>query len=574
MVQRIFQGVDAAHGATFGRVWRIIPPLLPSLGAVALFSCVVNVLTLGGSVYMLQVYDRVLVSRSVATLVTLTLLLIFVFAIQAAVDLVRSRLTVAIGRTVELHLRRPVLAAEIRAAAAGRGDVSPTRDLETVRAYLSGAGPKALLDLPWTPIFIGFAFLIHPVIGMTALSAVIFMLLLTLGVERLQVAPAATLGRLRAARRRRFETELRGAEAIVAMGYLSAVAERHEPEDRAIADAVELASNVSGGLGSVVKTLRYLIQSLILGVGAWLVIRGEVSPGAMIASSITVGRALAPIDAAIAYWRHAGDARKAAGRLISFLGAEGADEVQTQLPLPASSLTVETLTLATGTGAAPILTGVDFRLEAGDVLAVLGPSGAGKSTLLRALAGLMPPSDGLIRLDGAPADHYARERLGSTVGYVAQSVNLHDGTIAENISRLEANPSAERVLAAAHAAGIHDMILSLPAGYDTEIKDTGGFLSGGQRQRIALARALFGAPFLLLLDEANAHLDQEGAEAFARTVREASARGAVVVLVSHRPDALALASHVLVLGEGRQRAFGRRDEIVRISPRSERKISA
>ncbi len=574
MVQRIIQGGEAAHSGIFGRVWQMLPPLWPSLGVVALFSCVVNVLTLSGSVYMLQVYDRVLVSRSDATLVTLTLLLVFVFAIQAAVDLIRSRLTVAIGRTVELHLRYPVLAAEIRAAAAGLGGSSPTRDLEAVRAYLSGAGPKALLDLPWTPIFIGFAFLIHPAIGLTALSAVIFMLLLTLGVERLQVAPAAALCRLRAARRKRFETELRGAEAIVAMGYLSAVAERHEPEDRAIADAVELASNVSGGLGSVVKALRYLIQSLILGAGAWLVIRGEVSPGAMIASSITVGRALAPIDAAIAHWRQAGDARAAAGRLMSSLEAEGTDKVQTQLPLPKRSLAVETLTLATGAGAAPILAGVDFRLEAGDVLAVLGPSGAGKSTLLRALAGLMPPADGLIRLDGAPAEHYARERLGRTVGYVAQSVNLLDGTIAANISRLEANPSTEQVLAAAHAAGIHDMILSLPEGYDTEIRDAGGFLSGGQRQRVALARALFGAPFLLLLDEANAHLDQQGAEAFSRTVREASARGAVVVLVSHRPDALALASHVLVLGEGRQRAFGRRDEIVRISPRSERKISA
>lgn len=533
----------------------VLSDLTGRLAALAVLSALVNLLMLNGSLYMLQVHDRVMASQSTATLIAVTVLLLFLFAVQAGADLLRQRLLILCGREIAARLRRPAHAATLRQAVGGQTPGHPVQDLDSLRQFASGAGPAALFDLPWVPVFMALALLIHPAIGAAALAGAALMAALTLIVARASRGPAEAAGRMQARAVLTLEMQRGQAQTIAALGLGPALAERHDREGRAAAAIAASAAGRLGDFAALSRAMRLAIQSLILGLGAWLVIRGELSPGAMIASSILVGRALAPIDAAIAHARPAMQARAAFARLQAALSCP--EPRGLCLPLPSASLTVE------GLAAGPAR-GIGFALAAGDVLAVVGPSGAGKSTLLRALAGIEPPLAGAIRLDSTPRGQFAPDRLAAALGYVGQSAGILEGTVAENIARMAPDPDPAEVLQAARAAQAHEMILTLPQGYDTPVGEASPLLSGGQRQRIALARAFYGAPFLILLDEANANLDAEGDAAFARAVRAAAARGAIVVLATHRMPTIALASHVLVLGA--RPAFGPRAEMLRPEP--------
>jgi ATP-binding cassette, subfamily C, type I secretion system permease/ATPase len=537
-----------------------------AFASVALFSGVVNLLMLAGPLYMLQVYDRVLNSRSVPTLVALSLLLVGAYAFQGALDLIRSRVVVRSAALLDQRLALAVHGAVIRLAIAtpqtGEGP-QPVRDLDQIRAFLTGAGPIAIVDLPWVPAFLLICFLIHPWLGVAATAGGVLLFTMTLLTERASRAPARVAAKEAGTRLVMVEANRRSGESIVAMGMAGALAQRWSAINSRYITANARLSDVAGSFGSVSKVLRLLLQSMMLGLGAYLVIRQELTAGAMIAASIMMGRALAPIETAIANWRAFVAARQSVGRLSEALARVAPKRDTTTLPRPARSLEVEHVAVVAPGGTTPIVTGARFGLKSGEVLGIIGPSGAGKSSLVRTLVGVWRPAKGSVRLDGATLDHWDPELLGQHVGFVSQTVELFDGTITENIARMSVAPDPDAVLRAARAAGAHDMILRLPAGYDTRIGEGGAMLSGGQRQRIALARALHGDPFLVVLDEPNSNLDNEGDAALHQAILGLKSRGAIVVLIAHRPSVLAVCDRILVLANGGQQDFGTRDEILR-----------
>jgi ATP-binding cassette subfamily C protein len=535
------------------------------LRSVAAYSAVVNLLMLNSSIYMLQVYDRVLVSRSLQTLAVLTIVLIFVFVAQGVIDGLRQRLLVRVGLVFDLDLREKARAATLRRAVRGLSPsaaLQPLRDIDQIRTFLTGAGPSALLDLPWAPIFLAIVFAIHPWMGTLALAGGALLVVFTILAERRGRDTAKNILSLGTKGALRSEVDRRNAEGILAMGLEPALHDRANAESNEMASAIKQNQDVVGGYSAASRILRLLLQSLILGLGAFLVVRNEISGGAIFACSIVVGRALSPIDMVIANWRAFLQSRESLDRLRGAL-TEVEDAPDLQLPPPAKQLSVEGLTVVAPGGKELVVAGVSFTLGAGDILGVVGPSGAGKSSLARALIGIWRPKDGAVRLDGATLDQWGYARLGPHIGYVPQTVNLFEGTIAENIARMEMNPAPEKVLSAAKAAGVHDLIVRLPNGYDTTIGDIGGPLSIGQRQRIALARAFYGDPFLIILDEANANLDTAGEAALHQAIREAQRRGAIVVLISHRQSILSLCTKIMVLQDGRIRTFGPASEILR-----------
>jgi PrtD family type I secretion system ABC transporter len=537
-----------------------------AFASVALFSGVVNLLMLAGPLYMLQVYDRVLNSRSVPTLVALSLLLVGAYAFQGALDLIRSRVVVRSAAVLDQRLALAVHGAVIRLAIAlpqrGEGP-QPVRDLDQIRAFLTGAGPIAIVDLPWVPAFLLICFLIHPWLGVAATAGGALLFMMTLLTERASRDPARVAAREAGTRLVMVEANRRSGESIVAMGMAGALAQRWSAINNRYITANARLSDVAGSFGSVSKVLRLLLQSMMLGLGAYLVIRQELTAGAMIAASIMMGRALAPIETAIANWRAFVAARQSIGRLSEALARAAPTRETTTLPRPARSLDVEHVTVVAPGGTTAIVAGARFGLKTGEVLGIIGPSGAGKSSLVRTLVGVWRPAKGSVRLDGATLDHWDPELLGQHVGFVSQTVELFDGTITENIARMSVEPDHDAVLRAARAAGAHDMILRLPAGYDTRIGEGGAMLSGGQRQRIALARALHGDPFLVVLDEPNSNLDNEGDAALHQAILGLRSRGAIVVLIAHRPSVLAVCDRILVLANGVQQDFGPRDEILR-----------
>jgi PrtD family type I secretion system ABC transporter len=534
--------------------------------SVAFFSGVANMLMLAGPLYMLQVYDRVLASRSVPTLVALSLFLVLAYAFQGGLEVVRSRLVVRIASLLDLRLDTSVHDAVIRLANQNRSAAEahqPVRDLDQIRTFLTGPGPTAIVDLPWAPIFLAICALIHPWLGVTALAGAVILLALTILTERRSRAPALAMAQSAGLRTAAVELTRRSSETVVAMGMARTLAQRWQQVNDRYLTASTLASDVTGSLGSVSRVLRMLLQSAMLGIGAYLVIRQELSAGAMIAASIMMGRALAPIEIAIANWRSLTAARQSLLRLSNILRQLPAPRARTDLPKPVRSLDVEHIAVAAPGGNTAIVADVHFALSAGEALAVMGPSGAGKTSLVRTLIGVWAPGRGKIRLDGAALDQWDEEALGRHVGYVAQQVEFFDGTIAENIARMSLAPDADAVLAAGRAAGAHDMILRLPGGYDCRIADATAVLSAGQRQRLALARALYGDPFLVVLDEPNANLDSEGEAALQAAIGALKARGAIVVIISHRPSALQQCDKLLILSGGAQQAFGPRDAILR-----------
>ncbi|MCW5733124.1 MAG: type I secretion system permease/ATPase [Enhydrobacter sp.] len=536
------------------------------LWSVAVFSGGVNLLMLAGPLYMLQVYDRVLSSRSVPTLVALTVLLVGAYAFQGILDLVRSRIVMRAAALLDKHLGGTVHAAVVAIAVQNpeaRDAGQPVRDLDQVRNFLTGSGPIGFIDLPWMPLFLAVCFLLHPWLGFTATAGALLLVTLTLLTERATRKPSQDLAQLAGLRAAAVETDRRNSESVVAMGMADAMSQRWAAVNDRYLAATARAGDVAGTFGSISKVVRLLLQSAMLGMGAWLVIRGEMTAGAMIAASIMMGRALAPLESVIQNWRGFVQARQSVRRLSSILARLPPQRDVTKLPGPVASCEVDRLTVVPPGGRAAIVNDIGFRLEAGEALGIIGPSGAGKTSLVRALVGIWPAARGSIRLDGARTDQWDPAALGRHVGFVSQNVELFDGTIAENISRMAPQPDSEAVLKAAAAAGAHDMILKMPLGYDTPIGDGGAALSGGQRQRIALARALYGDPFLLVLDEAGSNLDNDGEAALTAAILAVKARGGIVVSVAHRPSALSACDKVMVLAGGSQQAYGPRDEVLK-----------
>ncbi len=533
--------------------------------AIALFSGMSNILMLTGALFMLEIYDRVLPSRSVPTLVALLLLVAGLYAAQGAIDAVRSRILVRIGTSLDeamsMRLYDAVVRLPLKVGGKGNG-AQPIRDLDTVRGFLSGIGPVALFDLPWMPVYIAVCFLFHTYIGLTALAGAIILITITIVTEVRTRQPTRVATQFAAARNALMEASRRNAEAITAMGMVGRIAQRWSDLNRSYVASGGHASDVVGGLGAMSKILRLLLQSCLLAVGAWLVIKQQSTPGIIIAGSILGARALAPVDLAIANWRGFVGARQSWQRLSRLLEVVPARTEPMPLQAPGKTLTVQTAAVAPPGEQKIVCQDVNFTLAAGAALGVIGPTASGKSSLARMLVGVWTPVRGTIRLDGASLDQWSPEALGRHIGYLPQDVELFPGNVAQNIARFEDPPNAQAVLAAAQAAGVHDLIVNLPAGYETNVGEHGSALSAGQAQRIALARALYRDPFLVVLDEPNSNLDAEGDEALTRSILGIRRRGAIAVVIAHRPSAIAGVDYILVMGKGRQQQFGPKEEIL------------
>lgn len=536
-----------------------------AFAGIALMSGVVNILALTGSFFMLQVYDRVIPGRSVPTLVGLAVFAGTLFVFQGVLELIRSRLLVRIGMGLDSQLSGQVYTAlmrlPLRTKLAGDG-MQSLRDLDQVRSFLSSAGPTALFDLPWMPLYLAICFLFHFWIGMTALAGAIILFSLTLLAEARTREPAREANRQAAARNTLAEATRRNVEVLQAMGFGSRIAERWSDINAGYLSTNAKASDLAGTLGTISKILRMMLQSGILAIGAWLVIHQEATGGIMIASSIMMGRALAPIELAIAHWKGFVNARQAWARLTQLLALLPETTTTVSLPAPASALVVEGISVTPPGERRVVVQDAGFALEKGAGLGIIGPSASGKSSLVRAIAGIWLPGRGAVRLDGATLDQWSPEELGKHVGYLPQDVQLFDGTIAENIARFEPEAPSDKILSAARAAGVHDLIVHLPEGYETRIGEAGSTLSAGQRQRVALARALYGDPFLVILDEPNSNLDSEGEAALTEAIQGVRARGGIAIVVAHRPSALASLDQVLVMANGRVQAFGPKNEVL------------
>jgi ATP-binding cassette subfamily C protein len=532
---------------------------------IGLFSGMSNLLMLTGSFFMLEVYDRVLPSRSVPTLVGLAILVAVLYSFQGLLDMIRSRILVRIGERLDEQLSGRVYDAIVRfpLKVRGGGDgLQPLRDLDLVRSFLSANGPGALFDLPWMPLYLGICFLFHVWIGITALVGAVILVAITILTDLKTRHPTKRAAGYGASRQALAEAARRNAEVLRAMGMGRRMHRIWSEVNRKYLRAHEQASDIGGGFGAASRILRMILQSAVLGVGAYLVIHQEATAGVIIASSILTSRALAPVELAIANWKGFVAARQGWGRLHRLLELLPAQPEPMDLPAPRASLAVEALAVAPPGVQRLVVQEVAFALKAGQAVGVIGPSGSGKSTLARALVGVWAPARGKVRLDGAALEQWSPERLGAHVGYLPQDVELFDGTVAENIARFAEKPDPAAVVAAAQAAGVHAMVLRLPDGYDTRIGEGGAALSAGQRQRVALARALFGNPFLVVLDEPNSNLDAEGEEALTHAIYGVRARGGIVVVIAHRPSALAAVDHVLAITDSRAQAFGPRDEVL------------
>lgn len=537
-----------------------------TLVAVAVFSAVINALGLTGSFYMLQVYDRVLASRSVATLVAISILALALFALQGVLEVSRGQILSRIGLAIERDLLKPVYALVLRLPLLGKSPAEigqPVRDVETIRGFAASQGPVAFLDLPWMPFYLLLIFLLHPYLGILSLLGMLVLGFLTFRSERLLSEPTQLATGAAARRQQVIDTARRNFEVMRAMGFAGRASARFYRASGDLFDASQRVSDISGTLGSISRVFRVMFQSAMLGLGAYLVLRNEMSAGAIIAASILSGRALAPVEMAIANWKGFVSARQAYHRLDDLIRAMPEQTEQIDLPPAYQQVSVEGVTALPPGGRVPTLRNVQFLLRAGDGLAIMGPSGAGKSTLARVLVGAWPAASGAVRLDGAPLEQWQPETLGRLVGYLPQDVELFDGSVAENIARLDPQADDAAVIAAAKAANVHELILRLPHGYATMLGEGGFNLSVGQRQRIGLARALFGDPFLVVLDEPNAHLDTEGEAALSAAIQSIRTRKGIVVVVSHRRGVLENINLVAIVAEGVLKACGPRDEVLK-----------
>jgi PrtD family type I secretion system ABC transporter len=529
--------------------------------AAIVFSCFINFLMLAAPIYSLQVFDRVLTSRSTDTLVFLTLLIIVALVALGGLEIARGRILTELGSWFERSLS-PVLLERLIRASATKGEALPIqglRDLEQVRGFLSGPATKALMDAPWTPIFVIVMFMLHPLLGvLTIVGAVVLLTLACLNDKRTQKGLNSGNAKTRQAMDLA-EAACDNADAVAAMGMTPNVAERWRQYNRVGLADLQSSGNAGGNVAGISKFARMALQICSLGLGAWLVLQGQLTAGGMLAGSILLGRAMGPVDQAIGLWRSAIGARSAYGRLREMLAAP-ISEPPMPLPEPEGRLEISNLAYAHPGAQDTIFRQLNFDLEPGDSLAIVGPTASGKTTLARLLVGSLSPLAGEVRIDGADIKQWDRDALGCYIGYLPQDVELFGGTVKENIARL-GEVNAEQVVEAARIAGAHDMILTLAQGYDTEIGQGGAFLSGGQRQRIGLARALYGKPKLVVLDEPNANLDNAGDRALIEAMKAMAEAKITTIIIAHRPSVLKHIDYSLVLRQGAAPQFGQREEI-------------
>jgi ATP-binding cassette subfamily C protein len=522
--------------------------------AVALFSGLVNILMLTGAIFMMEIYDRVLPSRSVATLIALAVIAAILFAAQGVLEFIRGRILSRIGSALDEALSDRVFETltrvPLKLGPKGEGH-QPLRDLDSIRSFLASNGPAAVFDLPWLPLYLIIIYAFHPLLGTTALLGALVLVGLTVATELMTREPTRDANAYGGRRAALTEASRRNAEVVAAMGMGQHLGAEWQAANAAYLDRHQRASDVAGGFGALSKTLRFMLQSGMLGLGAWLVIQGQATGGIIIAGSILLGRALAPVDGAIANSKNFVNARQSWARLSKLLEAMPALEEPLSLHDPHSRLTVSGLVLVQPGGQTPLVHDVSFEVQAGQAVGVIGPSGSGKSCLSRALVGAWQPVKGRVQLDGASLNQWSPEAIGRHIGYLPQDVELFAGSIARNIARFEPNADPNAIIAAARAAGVHDLIISFPDGYETQIGEHGAALSAGQRQRIALARALYRDPFLVVLDEPNSNLDAEGEAALLGSIDGVKARGGIVIVVAHRPSALAAVDHVVAMQNGR-----------------------
>lgn len=550
--------------------------MLPGTGPlvfVGLFSIFVNLLMLTGPLFMLQIYDRVLGSRSEETLIALLILVAGLYALMGILDYARGRVAARIGAGFQSRLDRRVFGGTlIGAKHDGSAGASPLRDLEAVQRLFASPAFFALLDIPWAPIFILVIIVLHPMLGWLALSGGVLLIVIAIINQFATFRPVGDANRKGTASNALADSLRAQGEVVRGMGMETAARARWQNLRNAALDAQIKSSDMTGSFGSLTKTLRLFLQSAILALGAYLVLQGEVTAGAMIAASIMLGRALAPVEQTIAQWPLILRARYGWRGLAEFLGQVPVSEERTKLPRPRAILEVRGLTVVPPGGSHPTLRIDGFDLAPGQALGVVGQSASGKSTLARILTGIWQPVSGTLRLDGATIDQYG-EDLGLHVGYLPQEVSLFEASVAENIARLSESPNAEAVVKAAKKAGAHEMILKLSDGYDTLVSGGNGSLSGGQKQRIGLARAMYGTPVLLILDEPNASLDAPGSVALNRAIKEFKDEGNAVIIMAHRPSGIAECDLLMIMQDGMRKAFGPRDEILRAKVQNHEEIS-
>jgi len=529
-------------------------------GFVSLF---INLLMLVPSLYMLQLYDRVLASRSQETLLMLTLIVVIMFAVMGTLEFVRSRILIRVGNAIDSQMSTRLFNAMFALANRhpGKSTAQPLSDLTQIRQFLTGAPLFAFFDIPWLPIYLGIMFLFHPLFGWFSVFAVIVALSLTLINEKRTKAGMEASNRYYQASQNFVQASLRNSEIIEAMGMHANVRRRWYSRYISFLNEQSNASDEAGLWSNVSKISRMLMQSLVLGLGGYLAIIGEVTPGMMIAGSIIMGRALAPIDLMTSTWKQVTSARISYNRLGELLAEFPEKEPPTPLPAPKGFIDLGGIIVVPPGSQVPSLRGVTMSIKAGDTVGVIGPSAAGKSSLARAMLGVWPCYSGKVRIDGAEISHYDRGELGSHIGYLPQDIELFDGTISENIARYE-EPKPEMVVEAAQVAGVHEMILQLPQGYDTPIGVGGVALSGGQRQRIGLARAIYCYPKIVVLDEPNSNLDDVGERALVVAISELKKRGTTVVLITHRPAILGITDKIAYMREGQLHLYGDRDEVL------------
>lgn len=532
--------------------------------AVGFFSLFVNFLMLVPSFYMLQVYDRVIASGSTSTLVMLTLILVLLLATMGSLEWVRSRIMVRISTKLDTILGGRLYNASFKQALYSGGmnaSAQPLNDLTGLRQFLTGNGLFAFFDAPWLPVYLAVMFMFHPWFGWFAVICAVVLIFLAWANERLtgQALKEANKENLAATS---FTTKnLRNAEVVESMGMLPQLRRRWQDKNNRVLELQGMASDRAGTITALSKTTRMLVQSLILGIGAYLAIQQEISPGLMIAGSILLGRALAPIDLMIGSWKGFTAARGQYERLNELLVQIAAEPERMSLPAPQGAVTAEALMVTPPGAKQPVIKGINFQVAPGESVGIIGPSGAGKSTLARALLGIWPAAHGKVRLDGADVFTWKRDELGPHIGYLPQDIELFEGTIGENIARFgPVDPAA--VVEAARIAGVHELVLQFPQGYDTVIGASGGGLSGGQRQRIGLARAVYGKPRLIVLDEPNSNLDDQGERALAQAMGQLKANGTTLFVITHRTSVLGAVDKLMVLRDGALAMFGPRDQVL------------